>query len=286
MRVVEIPQWQGSASPAAGLLSEGARRLADLFPAGQRVRSEVEEGPGTRQEGVRHFDVLTRNLAAIRDAVAADSHEPVTVTVGGDCGVELAPVDAAHQRYGERLAVVWYDAHGDLNTPASSPSGAFHGMVLRSLLGEGPAALSPRRPLSPRQVVLAGVRALDSGEQDFIEGNRIPRIPADEAVADVVAATGADAVYVHIDLDVLDPETFGSMGYPEPGGVTPERLAASVAALTERFTLAGLGITEYQPSAEKDHQVLSGLVQALSAAMTAGTAAEDGTGGPQGQRST
>ncbi|MBA9001148.1 arginase family protein [Thermomonospora cellulosilytica] len=262
--VVEIPQWQGSASPEAPRLAEGARLLAGLFPGSRRLRANVDDAPGDTRDGVRHLDVLAANLAAAREATAAGGHP--AVTIGGDCGIDLAPIEAALHRYGDRLAVVWFDAHGDLNTPQTSPSGAFHGMVLRTLLGEGPAGLTPARTLTPAQVTLAGVRSLDPGERDYVERHGLRHLTP-EALADpsaLVSSIDADAVHVHIDLDVLDPSTFTSIGYPEPGGLTPEALAAAVTALTARLPLAGLTVTEYQPNDPQDQETLSRLIAALA----------------------
>ncbi|WP_127499490.1 arginase family protein [Actinoplanes solisilvae] len=249
--VLEIGQWQGSGSPDARRLIEGAAALASLVPADRRVRVPIADGPPS-------IETLAGNLAAIRSAMT----DPSTVTVGGDCGVELAPIEAALERHGDGLVVVWLDAHGDLNTPESSPSGAFHGMVLRTLLGEGPPELAPRRTLRPAQVVLSGVRALDAAEKEYISDNAVEVADLD-SLPSVVAAAGARAVYVHIDLDVLDPAWFSSLGFPEPDGVRPDRLAAAVRALTDRFPLAGLGITEYQPGDPADRDVLVGLIREI-----------------------
>jgi arginase len=265
--VVEVPQWQASGSRTAHRLRQGAAELADLFTAGDRLRADTAGKPTGARDGVAALDTLVANLNAIR-AAHARALDPTVITVGGDCAVDLAPVEAALTAYGDRLAVVWFDAHGDLNTPASSPSGAFHGMVLRTLLGEGPPELAPTRTLRTDQVVLAGVRALDSGEQAFVDEHAIRHVPvagfADPtAVADEVAATGAGVVYIHIDLDVLDPDVFGSVGTPEPGGLTLDRLVAAVRALAARFTLAGLCVAEYEPNRAGDRQVVADLAAAL-----------------------
>jgi arginase family enzyme len=266
LTVIEIPQWQGSAARTARRLEDGAAALADLIPAADQVRLPPLDGPGTARDGVNNAEVLLKTLTAARDVLARTTG-PV-VTVGGDCGVELAPVEAAHRRYGGQLAVVWFDAHGDLNTPASSPSGAFHGMVLRTLLGDGPAELLPSRALSPGQVVLAGVRALDPGEDDYVQRHGIRWLSVAELadpspLIEAIAATGADTVYVHIDLDVLDPRSFAAVGTPEPDGLSPDRLAASVAALARHFSVAGLGITEYEPAEPTDQTLLDSLIPTL-----------------------
>ncbi|WP_110946071.1 arginase family protein [Streptomyces avicenniae] len=227
-------------------------------------------GDGVLVEGVRDLAVLTANLAAIRSAW--DGADAVgTMTVGGDCGVELAPIERARRQHGDGLTVVWFDAHGDLNTPASSASGAFHGMVLRTLLGDGPAALSPTEPLSSGQVVLAGVRALDPPEARFVADRAIRHVSVAEmstpaALLAAVTATGAEAVYVHIDLDVLDPATFSAVGVPEPDGLSPRELTDAVRALGTRFKIAGIGLTEHQPDdirSPEDDKVLDLLAATM-----------------------
>jgi arginase family enzyme len=110
------------------------------------------------------------------------------------------------------------------------------------------------------------VRVLDPAEKEFLAEHDVAHVPVADlaSLPSVVAATGATAVYLHIDLDVLDPAHFASVGYPEPDGVTPQRLAAAVRALTERFTLAGVGITEYEPVRPGDREVLREIVAALT----------------------
>lgn len=172
---------------------------------------------------------------------------------------------------GGRLAVVWLDAHGDLHTPASSPSGAFHGMVLRALLGDGPGLLSPVRTLTPAQIVLAGVRALEPAEREFVHRHQVrligpAQLAAPSALVEAVAAMEPEAVYVHVDLDVLDPGEFGAVGFPEPGGLTTGQLTAAVRALAGRFAIAGAGITEYQPGDPADQATLAPLAPLASLA--------------------
>jgi len=214
-------------------------------------------------------DVLADTAANVRAALRRTGGR-LTVTAGGDCGVELAPIAEAVRRHGDRLAVVWFDAHGDLNTPGSSASGAFHGMVLRTLLGEGPSELVPDRPLRRAQVVLAGVRALDPAERAYAEG--LPVVT--DAAALLEAVGDAGAVYVHIDLDVLDPDTFASVGTPEPGGLTPQQVIAMVTALAGRFEITGLGVTEYEPARARDRETLAARVDAVVAACAASVVRE------------
>jgi arginase len=149
--------------------------------------------------------------------------------------------------------VVWFDAHPDLNSPATSPSKAFHGMVLRTLLGGGPAELAANAVLDPEQVVLAGARALDDAEADYVAeaGIRMlaPAELADPAVlVSALRDAGVTEVYLHVDLDVLDPSEIEGIQFPEPFGVTVAGLVAAIRAVREEFPLIGAGITEFAPA--------------------------------------
>ncbi|MFM9372749.1 arginase family protein [Streptomyces sp. Da 82-17] len=273
--VIEAGQWQGSGAATARRLRGGAARLAELIPADQRHTVVIEEGAGETRNGVRNADVLQRQLHAVREVLDQLPPGVRTVTVGGDCAVDLAPVEAALSAYGDRLAVVWFDAHADLNSPESSPSGAFHGMVLRALIEDGPGGpdeLRARHRVSADRVVLAGARSLDPGEQKLVEQRGIRHLTV-EHLADpgplvaAVRATGADAVYVHIDLDVLDPRHFPAVGTPEPDGLGVDQLLAAVRALTDTFTLAGIALTEYERTddPEREEAVLRRIVDGLFA---------------------
>ncbi|MER7480252.1 arginase family protein [Streptomyces sp. NPDC126510] len=268
--VLEVAQWQGSGATTAGRLRSGAARLAELMPQERRRRVVIDSGVGNSQGGVRNADVLERHLQSVREALAEVPPGETTVTIGGDCGVDLAPVETALSVFGDRLTLVWFDAHADLNTPQSSPSGAFHGMVLRALLGDGPEGLRPVRSVSADRVVLAGARSLDPGERDLVERRGIRHIGVEQLTRPgpllaQVRATSAEAVYVHIDLDVLDPQVFPAVGTPEPGGLGVEHLLAAVRALTNEFMLAGIALTEYERTEDtaQEEAVLRQIVGGL-----------------------
>jgi arginase len=251
-------------------LRSGAARLAELIPEGRRRTVALDGGVGNSRGGVRNADVLERNLQAVREALVEIPPGDPTVTIGGDCGVDLAPIETALCVFGDRLALVWFDAHADLNTPESSPSGAFHGMVLRALIGDGPEGLRPVRSLSADQVVLAGARSLDPGERDIVERRGIRHLGVEQLTQPgpllaSVRAAGAEAVYVHIDLDVLDPQIFPAVGTPEPDGLGVEDLLEAVRALTEEFEVAGIALTEYERTEDtgQEETVLRRIVDGL-----------------------
>ncbi|WP_210408338.1 arginase family protein [Allokutzneria sp. NRRL B-24872] len=257
--VLCVPQWQGSAAPNAPRLMAGARRVAELVPCDTRVTLPVRETAGERDAGVRSFDVIEENAGLIRKALA--DTDDFVVTVGGDCGVDLAPIAAAHARYGDELTVLWIDAHPDLYTPQTLSSGSFHGMVLRTLLGDGHTSLVPDRPLRPEQVVFAGRRAGDDSELEYLARNGM----RSHGVADFEAALEglSGPVYAHIDLDVLEPIAFASMGYPVPDGVSPHRLIDLVSSVDG---LVGAAITEYAPADPTD-EAEADIIRRVGAAL-------------------
>jgi len=266
------PQWQGSGSTRALQLGEGADVIHGDLPASRTTTVEVPLGAGeSLGSGVRRISAIQ----AVRDRVAdalTNLSEPV-ITIGGDCGVELAPIAHAHAAHPQDLAVVWFDAHPDLNSPETSPTGAFHGMVLRTLLGEGFPSLVPDNPLPTTNVVLAGTRAFDDAEAEWITDRGIQKLSTAELTSEsliaAIEATGARAVYLHIDLDVLDSAEFSSLAYPEPFGVSVATLLDTIRAVTAHFDFAGAGICEFAPSnpdsASDDLPTILRIIGALTA---------------------
>ena len=269
-----VPQWQGSASSRAMRLVDGADAIrGDLPSASTRIVEIPLEAGDDQGTGVARLSSLAMVRARMAEQLLSVTG-PV-ITIGGDCGVELAAIEHALGTHPD-LAVVWFDAHPDLNTPATSPSHAFTGMVLRTLLGEGAEPLVPATPLDVDRVVLAGSRAYDAAEEEYIAANRIATVTAADVSGEVlvaaVKATGASSVYLHIDVDVHDPADFAGLGAPEPFGVSAGALVETVKALIAEFTLAGAGITEFAPAspteAVDDMPVILRLVGALARGTT------------------
>jgi len=270
---VVVPQWQGSGSSRALRLSDGAEAIRGDLPASLTRLVEVpleagdELGSGLPRLGSLQL-VRDRTLAVLADV------DDWALTIGGDCGVALAAVDHALTRTAGDVAVVWFDAHPDLNTVESSPSAAFSGMVLRTLLGDGVAPLVPTTPLSAERLVLAGVRSIDDDENDFVAASAIRRVGVDSLsdpadLLDAIAAGGATSVYIHIDLDVLDPAELAGLSDPVPFGVSAAALVAAVRAVKGRYRLAGASIAGFSPAsvdeASDDLPTILRLIGALTA---------------------
>lgn len=256
-RFLVVAQWQGSPSARAMHLVDGAEAIAGDLPRAATVRIEVPVEAGESLDtGIRRFSTLARVRDAMADALASPSHtggdgvDGHTVVIGGDCGVAVPAIAHSAARH-ERLAVVWFDAHGDLNTPGLSPSGAFAGMALRAVFDDLPLTGSGAVP--PARVVLAGARELDNPERALIAATGLRAVTVAEladpaALVAALEATDASAVYVHIDLDVLDPAAITGVALPVPFGLTLDDLLGTVRAVRARFSLAGASIAGFAPA--------------------------------------
>ena len=165
------------------------------------------------------------------------------VVLGGCCCSHVGAVEGLTTRH-DRLAVVWFDAHGDLNTPESSPSGNQWGMPFRMLLDSG--------TVHPADAVLVGARNLDPPEVEFIAASGL-RTGADEVEG---ALEGADAVYVAFDVDVLDPEDEIVSFMPEPGGPTVAEAASILRRIATARPVVGIGFTGLGPAPENVEPVV------------------------------
>lgn len=172
-----------------------------------------------------------QNLALAADLPARP------VVLGGCCCAHVGAVAGLASRY-DRLAVVWLDAHGDLNTPETSPSGNEWGMPLRMLLDAG--------TIAPEDTALVGARSLDPAEEEFIVRADLP-VGSDGVTR---ALDGADAVYVAFDVDSLDPAGTVAMFMPEGGGLDETQVLELFRSIAERKPVAGVGFTGLAPAPE------------------------------------
>jgi arginase len=269
-----LPQWQGYA--AGDDPQRGAHAIAAALGAQERwhevgvqpwhaLRSE-DAGGEPRGPVLGLHEIVDHAASALRwlDEAAPDR----LLVIGGDCGSDFAPMAWQAARSGSDLGVLYLDAHADLNTPASSPSGRFHGMVLRAVLGDGApalAALCPR-PLAAAHVVMAGTRELDDPERDFLEVAGIrPWPPAaidDGRVLAAVRAHQARRWHVHFDLDVVDPADFPDVTVPAPGGPSFDAVTHLLVELVTHLDVVSLAVTEHA-GGEASARRVAGAIAAL-----------------------
>ena len=161
-------------------------------------------------------------------ALAADLPERPLV-LGGDCCSHVGAVEGLAARQG-RLSLIWFDAHGDLNTPESSPSGNQWGMPLRMLLDSGAVAAE--------DVALVGARNLDPPEEEFIRSSSLH--VGEDGISQALDGTGC--AYVAVDVDVLEPSEM-SVFMPEPGGLSRLEVERLLRAVEARTKVLGAGFT-------------------------------------------
>jgi arginase family enzyme len=183
----------------------------------------VRFGEGAPEDALTVY--LPSLLAASRSAVAAGT----PVAVMSECTL-VPPVLAAVRERHPEVALIWIDAHGDLNTPDTTPSGFLGGMPFAQLLGwcfddwRRLAGLDP--PLPEERAVLVGGRDLDPGERDNVDRSRLHE--SDDAVGALAVLPSGTPLYVHVDTDVLDPSLTPDAGFPAPGGWSVEGLRSGI----------------------------------------------------------
>jgi arginase len=175
------------------------------------------------------WTTVAEDSVAAQTATLAAALPPRPVVLGGCCCSHIGAVAGLARTHG-RIGVVWLDAHGDLNTPQTSPSGNEWGMPFRVILDDGHAAVG--------DCVLIGARALDPPEEAFI---------AESALADSVddldrVLSGVGGVYVAFDCDVLDADEIACF-MPEPGGISLDEGVAIVERIAGIAPILGLGLT-------------------------------------------
>jgi arginase len=186
------------------------------------------------------------------------------LVLGGDHSIAAGSIAgaAAHLRErGERLGLIWVDAHGDLNTPATSRSGNVHGMPLAALLGNGDKAMAGiaggAPALKASDVALVGLRDLDGPERAHIKkwglsaftmrtlDERGVRAVLEEAIA--VATRDTSAFWVSFDMDVIDPEEAPGVGTAVPGGMTYREAHLAMEMFADTGKLVGIDVVEVNP---------------------------------------
>ena len=171
------------------------------------------------------------------------------LVLGGDCCSHVGAVEGLSAGH-DQIGVVWFDAHGDLNTPETSPSGNTWGMPLRMLIDSGAVAA--------QNVALVGARNLDPPEEEFIAASGVHEGGA-EAIAQ--AMEGLDCVYVALDCDVFEPAEISSF-MPEPGGLSVGAVEGMLKDVAAKHTVLGAGISGLAPE-ERNVEPLSRLCAAL-----------------------
>jgi len=214
----------------------------------------------------------------VREAVA-DNQFPLVLS--GNCNAAVGTISGLGA---PDLGVVWSDAHADFNTPETTTTGFTDGMGLAVAVGHCWKVMARDVPgfvpVAERDVVLAGVRAMEPSEEERLAASDVVVVGANRIGLHVPSALEAaldglesrvDRVYVHLDLDVLEPEKAGKANEFAPEGeLSAEDLKTALGMVHERFAIAAAGIASYDPSFDADGRVLD-VALACARMLTAGT---------------
>ena len=187
-------------------------------------------------------------------------------TIGGDCGLEVVPVSYLNSLY-PNLGVIWFDAHADINRPCDSSSCNFHGMPLRTLLGEGEPKMNTLlfSTIDQRQIHYVGLRDIDHAEQKRLdEGNiyhpktlDIPDLVRTLLVKDITQ------LYLHFDFDCLEPTDYDKTYYRVAHGTTIAEAVSCIKALQQNFDVVGTSVLESITTNQSELEPITPIINLL-----------------------
>ena len=254
------------AGPEA-LLAAGLPARLERY--GHSVRTVVIEPPhGSWQAEIRTAFDLARALALAVGDARENGRLPLVVT--GNCFAAVGVCAGL----GAEANVLWADAHADFNTPETTVGGFLDGMALATLTGHCWANMTGRvpgfRPVAEERVRLLGTRDLDPLEISALDRSRIRRVPASEIDRDLGARLtrelgGDRPLYLHMDLDVLDPSSGRANEFAAPGGVSADNLAAFCDGLRLGNAPAAITISAYDPAADVTGGIRDAALRAVDA---------------------
>jgi arginase len=230
--------------------AEGARALAGELAARLGTEARVVGSPGEPRES--HWDEDLRDSRGCLLEAGGQLEDALTggrfpILTASDCSICLTTLPTL-ARHRPDAWVLWLDAHGDFNSPETTPSGFLGGMCLAAACGVWDSGLGAG--LDPARVVMCGVRDVDAGERVLLETRGVGLV---ERPPDLAGHLRGLPVYVHLDLDVLDPAVMPAR-FPAPGGLSDGGLRTLLAEVAEAADLIGVEITAF-PAPERARRV-------------------------------
>ncbi|HVC46951.1 MAG TPA: arginase [Terracidiphilus sp.] len=289
IRVLGVPLDMGASRRGVDM-GPSAIRVAGLEARLEALGHHVEDGGNITVEiaetqdfgshNARYLNQIAETCTRTSQAVlqALESGQTPLV-LGGDHSIAAGSVSGVaefYRRQGQRIGVVWIDAHSDINTPETSPSGNVHGMPLAALLGLGPEPLSsilgPAPKVAAENTVLVGVRDIDAAERENIRragvtevftmrdiDERGMRAVMEEALR--AAGHGTAGYHVSLDMDWIDPEDAPGVGTPVRGGATYREAHLAMEIIADHGRMLSLEIVEVNPILDEHNQTADLAVQ-------------------------
>jgi arginase len=246
------------------------------------VETAVAEATASGSPKARFLEQIKEACERIARRVAhAVSDGRTPVVLGGDHSIAIGTLGGLASVHGPG-AVLWFDAHGDLNTPETTPSGNVHGMPLGATVGRAPEAFAseawPLPAVEPERVVIVGARSLDEGERAYVRESGIAVYTMSEvdrrgiqAVMQEALALVAEAPFVHVslDMDVVDPDVAPGVGTPVRGGLSYREAHLAMELVAESELLTSLEIVEVNPILDRGNETASLAVELAASAFGA-----------------
>jgi arginase len=256
-------------------MGPSAFRLADIHQKVRELGYKVEdEGnievsiPETRDPGdpkMRFLDEIRETCEKLRNTVVRVlGRGSIPVVLGGDHSIAMGTIAGLarfHRRKRQKVGLVWFDAHGDMNTPETSPSGNIHGMPLAAVLGLGEASLiglgGPPPMIEGSRAAVVGLRDVDPTERENVKASGIGaftmrdidergmRFVMEEAIKR--ATTGTVGIHVSFDLDGMDPGSAPGVGTPSPGGISYREAHLALEMLADTGKVLSAEFVEVNP---------------------------------------
>jgi arginase len=247
------------------------------------VETAVAEATAVGDPRARFLPEIRATCERVARRVAdAVGEGRIPIVLGGDHSIALGTVGGLAAAAGGPGAAIWIDAHGDLNTPDTTPSGNVHGMPLAAALGRGGPAFEsdawPLPALEPARTTLIGVRSLDLGERDLLADldvtahtmSAVDRRGIESLVGDALErAEGAAFVHVSLDMDALDSEVAPGVGTAVRGGLSYREAHLAMELVAESGLLGSFEIVEVNPILDRENATAALAVELAASAFGA-----------------
>jgi arginase len=249
------------------------------------VSVAIAETKSVGEANARYVHEIRDTCCTAADLVVKALEEEMTpVVLGGDHSVAAGTVSGVsefYRRQDQKIGLIWIDAHSDINTPETSPSGNVHGMPLAALLGLGPAALAEIYGYSPKvdpdNVVLIGIRDVDPTERENIKRAGITRVytmrDVDERGMRTVmeealqaAGCGTAGYHISLDMDWIDPEDAPGVGTPVRGGATYREAHLAMEIIADHGRMLSFETVEVNPVLDERNRTADLAVELISSA--------------------
>jgi arginase len=246
------------------------------------VETAVPEATTVHDERARFLPEIKETCARVAAKVVEESTAgALPLVLGGDHSVALGTLGGLAAVHG-RGGVLWIDAHADINTPDTSPSGNVHGMSLAASLGLAGEAFEsdawPLPALDARRVALLGLRQADEGERKLLREtgvrvftmSEIDRIGVERAMREALDhVAGPGFVHVSLDMDALDPEVAPGVGTPVGGGLTYREAHLALELVAESGLAGSLEVVEVNPILDRENTTAATAVELVASALGA-----------------